>query len=185
MFIDERIVVVGCLLLAAATASANTFAEPCGREIPPRVVKKHQIQLLRGVATPEYYAKVGNYALLVSSEDLDAHLSQRIQRWHSPVDEELLKRYRDNFASGRPMDLYAPALEGVQYFLRINFLLAELIESGQVRLVDFRRIGGKADVSIEQITMLRIEGRGAPFVGRDFCGPDGSSMLLVVDEIID
>lgn len=72
-------------------------------------------------------------------------------------------------------------LKDPQYLVRIELLLADLLQNGAVSVVDAYELPGDSGRLLTAAVLTRIEERG--YEGREFCTPTGDLLLKITDLI--
>lgn len=173
-----------CLLLAlcwlACNAEAGCSIDTKGNTSYPTST----ITLQKRAPQEFYYYRADHYAIVIEPAALVRKLEEQVGvRPHgasSPA-QRLLKDIRDDLPSGKSKDLFALLMKDALYLVDMEFLLANLLESGQATVIDAWELPnyGKRFLPATQLTRIA---RGA-YRSREFCTPDGHLLLRVTDAI--
>jgi hypothetical protein len=172
-------------LVVMALYAGPTAARTCGAEFKKSDRVEQQIPLLRESTSTAFYMRTGAYAVLLDPATVERKLKDRIEKWRLRDDELLLDALKIQAQANQNTDIYKLEFLGVRYYLRINYLVADMLESGEVSLIDLRRLGVLEDPTIDRITLVRVYGNRSKSSARQFCAPSGDLIMDVTDEIVD
>jgi hypothetical protein len=118
-------------------------------------------------------ARRAGATILLSAADVDAYLTDFLQRHRLAPDRALLERVRQATRQAGWAEL---AAESGQDRMREDFLLAALLERGQAAVRD------RSGTTVRQVCLHRVGTHS--WWGRRFVLPDGTTLLEVVDIVI-
>lgn len=169
-----------CLLLAlcwfAFSAEGACSSDTKTKNYPGRIVllqKKHSDSFL--------YYRIGHYVIVVEPATLVRRLEKQAARREALSDRRLLGDIRGNMSRTGYRDLFAFVLKDPLYFLRIELLLADVLQHGEASVVDAYELPGASARFLTEIILIKIEEDA--YKGREFCTPTGDLLLRITDEI--
>jgi hypothetical protein len=112
---------------------------------------------------------------------LIATLQATYKRYGTPSDGRLLKELRAASRDRKYIDLFAIVLQDPAYVLRVEYLLSNVMEAGQARVVDAYALPQEGDRFLRSVAMVSID-RGA-YSARRFCTPSGELLLETTDNV--
>jgi hypothetical protein len=174
MFIKSVAALMFCFAFAQASAD-------CGPTDGGGTPRERTIQLVTGETKSSFYYRAGHYAILVDPATLIATLQATYKRYGTPSDGRLLKELRAASRDRKYIDLFAIVLQDPAYVLRVEYLLSNVMEAGQARVVDAYALPQEGDRFLRSVAMVSID-RGA-YSARRFCTPSGELLLETTDNV--
>jgi hypothetical protein len=170
-------VVVGVIVVLGACPSS--FGRNCGDGIYRNRQVAETIAVRPRPQTPAFYFRVGHFVVLLTPESVERTLDAKVRKFEEKFDAALLAAIRQDLPLQRETDLFKYTLDESRYLGRIEFVVADLLEKGDVTVIDSWELTEKGD-TLREVTMVRVEGS---VIAREFCSPAGDLLLNVTDVI--
>ena len=113
---------------------------------------------------------------------LESALTARIARWRIADDERLLAALKTQLPLSENRDLFQFAFKDGAFFVRIEYLLADLLEQGNLEVINLHLVGTSANPFVQKIVIVGGGGGRTP-ERREFCAPSGELLHGVTDSI--
>jgi hypothetical protein len=141
----------------------------------------HTIALRKNHSDGFFYYRSDHYAIIVEAATLIPRLKEQADRGEALSDQRLLNDVRRSAPQNQYKDLFAFVLKDPMYLARIELLLADLLQNGEVSVVDAYELPGDSGRFLSAAVLIRIEEHG--YEGREFCTPSGDLLLKITDQI--
>jgi len=174
MFIKILAILMVCFAFAQAGAA-------CGRTDGGGIHRERTIQLVTGEEKSSFYYRAGHYAILVDRAILIATLQAAYKNDGTPSDGRLLKELRSANRDQKYLDLFSVVLQDPAYVLRVEYLLSNVLETGQATVVDAYALPQEGERFLKSILMVNIE-HGA-YSARRICTPSGEVLIEITDNV--
>ena len=128
-----------------------------------------------------FYFRTGHFVVLVTPQSVEGLLAKWVREGYYARDKVLLGAIRRDLPLQVDSDLFRYVLTDSQYLQRLEFIVADLLQSGDATVIDLWELTGKND-TVSHVTMVTANER---VEAREFCSPNGDLLLDVTDRIFD
>ena len=139
------------------------------------------IELQKKLPEKFFYYRTDHYAIIVEPETLVRRLEEQAARGGSLSDGRLLQDIRGNTLEDQSKDLFEFVLKDPLYFMRIELLLADVLQNGEASVVDAFELPGDHGRFLSATVLTKIQ--KPSYEGREFCTPAGDLLLKITDSV--
>lgn len=150
------------------TTSPILFAKDCGDWARANSRQSRLVVELDGrIAKPMFYARSQQFVMFFDPSQAIETLNAIVAKSRSESDKSLLVEIQKELPLKRDTDLFQSAVENPVLFLRTQYLIADLLQSGKAALFNLFYTGSNA-IETKIVVVENAGGRSSP-VSREFC----------------
>ena len=166
----------GCLVL-------SSHAADCSFEHSGGTRTERTIPLQTAQPSASFYYRVGQFTIMVESATLIGTLQAAVKKHAVPVDSRLLQEIRARAATSAQeyVDLFEFVLREPGYLLRVEGLLADLLEKGAANVLDSYALRTEPWRVVPNIVLVQIH--DGAYSARQFCTQSGDKLLRITDSV--
>lgn len=170
------------LLLLGGCASQPAQQPVCRDHLDLLQQTRHASRLIDlrvRASVPSFYLISGHYVIFMEPADVVARLQTQVSEWNVRADRQLLEAIQADVPLARDTDLRSYGFADDNMFYRPEYVVAALLESGAASVIDIWDLPNGA---VRAVAAMTLTGMGE---WRDFCAPNGDSILFITDLVVD